>query len=284
MALTALLDNIDSLSESDQRHYEKVGEGVHSGKFRAVITPVSGETGGKKWSLSLDDVGGIRQSLEDRKAKHETAQRLLDTFKGEDGELLDPASMADALVRLESLKDAVGKDKVEAIVVERIGEYRKKFATDLATRDTTLAKQTKQLHKVVVQGAALAALAKAAPEQVEILLPHVLQRLGIDDKAEIPTHFVIGENGNPRFSLKAGAGPEDLMQADELVAEMGLMPAFAPAFPSSERTGTGAPASSGGALGANGAVTLTREQAQDPATYQKAKAEAAKRNVPFTVP
>jgi hypothetical protein len=285
MALKALLDSLEGLSDSDQAHYSKVSSGVHAGKFRADITAVSGEKDGKKWSLSLDDVGGLRSSLEDRRGKHEKAQALLDKLKDADGNVLDAKKYSEAITKLASLEGAVDKDKVEEIVKSRLVEREKKFNHDVAERDAKIATVTKQLSNVVVRGSAISALlnAKIPSEQVELLLPHVVERLGINSKGEMPTAFVKGENGNARISLKSGAGSEDLMQPDELVEEMSTMSAFAPAFPGSGQSGSGAPASSGGASGVGGAVKLTRDEASQPKRYQAAKAEAAKRGVPLQV-
>lgn len=282
MVLKALLDTLDGLSDSDQAHYKKITTGVNTGKFQADITPVSGKgSDGKDWSLSLDDVGGLRKSLEDRRAKHETAQSLLDTFKDSEGKMLDPKAFADATTKLAAMEGMVDKDKVEEIVKGRMVEHQKKFDTDLSTMTGDRDKRVKQLHNVVIRGSALVAISKLAPKGVKMLLPHVMERLGINDKGEMPTAFVIGENGNPRISLKPGSGSEDLMQPDELVEEMGRETEFAPAFPGSGKTGTGAPPETGGALGEGGAVTLTREQASDVPTYQKARAEADKLGVPL---
>lgn len=275
MALKALLDSLDGLSESDQAHYSKVTEGNAAGKFRLGVDSVDG--------LALGHIDGMRTTLEDRKAKHEKASKQLDGYRDADGNLIDPKSFTDLKAKLESMKGMVDKDKVETIVKDRIVEHQKKFDTQIEKLNTSLATKNKQLSNVVVKGAAIAAIVRAGIEakQVDLLLPHVEQQLGYDDKGDTPKAFVIGANGNPRISMIPGSGHEDLMQPEELLAEMKDNPTFAPAFPGSGKSGTGAPSSSGGPSGQTGAVTLTRKEASDVPTYQRARAEADKRGVPL---
>jgi len=278
--LKTLLDAIDGLIETDQAHYTKITEGPLAGKFLLAAEPVSGQgTDGKKFSFAIEDVGGMRTSLEDRRAKHEAAKTLLEGLRDSDGKLPDLTEIAALRTKITTMDGMVDKDKVEALVKERMVEHQKKFDKELAGSNTALTESKKQLSNVVVRGAAIAAIAEHKGNQ-ELLLPHVMRRLGISEKGDMPMAFVKGENDNARISLKPGAGHDDLMQPDELVEEMKGQDVFSSAFDGSGNSGTGSNStSSSSGAGGGGVVKLSREDARDPVKYQAAKKEAADRKV-----
>jgi len=270
--LDPIRDNLDSLPEDVSKEYTQRDDG------RFLLQVAS------KGGFALEDVAGLKATLGEWKSKHEKKSRDLDAFRDNEGNLVDVKALLQSAAQLEELKDATPKDKVEGIVTQRVAEHKRKFETEVATLNTEKAKLLADLDSVVVEQAAIAAIAKAgAGEYQDLLLLPVMQRLRSDrSEGGKIRPVVLGENDTPRISLKSGS--QDLMSVDELIEEMKDQTQFAVCFPGSGNSGAGTHPAVRRPGSQNGnAVILSESDALDPQKYQRAKAQAAKDNVEFQI-
>ncbi|HNU83924.1 MAG TPA: hypothetical protein PKO05_10875, partial [Thermoanaerobaculia bacterium] len=115
----------------------------------------------------------------------------------------------------------------------------------------------------------------AAKGDPDLLLPHVLASVEVVEEGDEFVARVLDpkERGKHRFDSKG-----EYMTISELVTA-DLRERFPRAFEGSGTGGSGATGSAGSEGG--GAIVLSLDQAKDPATYRRAKAEAEKRGVPL---
>ena len=258
MTLKAILDSLDGLDETVSAHYQQTDEG----KFRLDVSPIGG--------YALEDTKALKAMLSEAQEKRKKATADLMKYRDEGGSLIDISDLSELRNKVDALKDATPADKVETVVSERVAEIRKKFQKDIENREANIELLNAKLNRFVVKGDAVNAITKAgAGESLELLLPHVVERLAINAEGELPRSYVVGENGNPRLTSGEGAGE---MTAEELVSEMKSQGQFARAFPGNGASGSGAPQ----AGGTNGTYTISRSDARDAGKYQTAKAAADK--------
>ncbi len=140
----------------------------------------------------------------------------------------------------------------------------------LAAKDAELAKIRGTLERQLVDAAASAEVA-ALRGSPALLLPHLRAALTVaEDEAGNFVVRVVDADGTPRRDERGG-----YLTAKDLVAELRRSEDFARAFDGVGVSGGGMPPS-GAAGGMPGAFALTREQAKDPATYRRARSEAAR--------
>lgn len=108
-----IIDSIDKAPEALRPFYSQDSA---SGKFRLVVREVDG--------FALENVAGLRSTLQDQKAKHDRAQAALKAFEG-----LDPAKAREALETIASGK-VKGDDAVNAL--------KREYEAKLAERDGKL--------------------------------------------------------------------------------------------------------------------------------------------------
>lgn len=233
MALKAVLEQAayDALSDVLKAEYKEV-----NGKFTLDVVSVDG--------LTLENTKGLKDALTKERGNVNTLREQLKKFEG----IEDIDELKTAKEKLEALKDATPKDKLEQMLKDREQSIRTAFGKE---KDTLLKERdelTKQLESILVDQAATAAIV-AQKGKATILLPHVKQQLKVrrlDDGRRVTE--VVDGNGNPRVG-DANGNP---MTVDQLVAEFRTHADFGVAFEASGNSGTGAGAGNKGGSGGSG--------------------------------
>lgn len=239
MALKALLESLDGLSEDVKAEYTE----TDGGKFRLEVEAVDG--------LALEDVKGLKSTLGKMKRRADDADVKLRAFGD-----LDPVRAAEAMAQigeLAGLDTVAAADKRAALKVaalkRQIGE---KHAAELKTAGDRIDGLTAQLATVMIDQAATKAIGDRKGS-IDLLLPHVraLSRLRTDDDGALYVE-VVDENGIPRIGDSNGGA----MTIDQFVESMRQSDLFARAFDGSGASGGGAPGNPGGPAGRGGAKTV----------------------------
>jgi hypothetical protein len=263
MALDPIIEKIDSLPKDIQAHYEK----TEDGKFRLAVNEHEG------WAL--ENIAGLRTTLQDQKTRHDKAQASLKAFEG-----LDATKAREALALIESGK-LKGDDAINAI--------KKELEAKLAEKDGVIQKYQGEIRGGKLNsalGEAMQGRKEFAPEVTPVIRDMLAQYIGVDADGKIgvwnadKTAFRLTGKGSdysaamsPREFvdgvMAAAASGKKLDAAYGLdAAHFAMLPALM--LPSAKGTGGGAmsgPASSGGMTReAFGKMSLT------------AKAQAVKAN------
>ena len=226
MALKLTLDTLDGVDAALQGLYVK----SEDGKFR----------------LDAEGLDQIQASL--KAANKEAAERriALEKLKG-----VDPEEYARLKTEAE---DRATKD------AEKKGEWDKlreqmaqKHATDLQAKDTTLAKYRAALERNLIDAQAVTAIA-AAKGVPELLLPHVKNRVKVQEVDGEFSFQVLDAKGNPMIADAAGT-PAGF---SHLIESMKADPVFGRAFEGSGASGGGSHQSA--ATNPNGTKTITRTE------------------------
>ncbi|HEX8556675.1 MAG TPA: hypothetical protein VF668_01160 [Pyrinomonadaceae bacterium] len=207
---------------------------------------------------------------------------------------VDPAKYAE-LVKAEQ-----EFNQLQAKITEATESVTKQLTTQFNTEKDRLTGEVKELeealHDALVVSAATSAIAQVAPDNVELLLPHVVKQMKVvknkDGKREA---VILDEKGQPRVvNTKEGVKSFSLWEPDvegadptpSLLREMRENKKFMGAFPDANKGGGGAEANTGAAGGAalgGGAaaggktVKIPRSLAQTNFAAYKQQSEAAKK-------
>ena len=194
-----------------------------------------GETNG----IGLANTGALMASLSTARAERDEAIKTLKPYRGTDGELLDATAARDALSKIAEIGDpsnlgdkAKFQEQLESAKQQLIDQYGAQIKEANDRRDGVLS----ALHKVKVEQAATAAIVAAGGgEHLPLILPSVVSNLRMDtDSDGFPVH-VLGDDGNPRLSVKNNGAN---MGIDEYVTDVVKVdPAFAIAFNGSGASG-----------------------------------------------
>lgn len=179
--------------------------------------------------------------LDLKKANDESASRrvtqkgVIEFLKGKGVETVDEN---DPLASLESfatnLLDASKKGKEITVNLDKIkGESERRIAEVVAAKDGEVAKMKGTLEKYLVRQAATAALAKAGGN-IDLLLDRVEKSARVVAEGDDYVVRIVDKDGEVRSN---GAG--GYMDFDGYVGEMKTQPAFAVAFKSEAKAGTG---------------------------------------------
>jgi hypothetical protein len=234
MSLLAILNQeaFDKLAEPLKAEYKKQADGT----FLLDVTPVS--------DFALENVKGLKSALSSERANREKLEGSLKAFEG-----LDAQKARDAIKKLEELLAKGGGDDKTKEQIEAIKkQLSEKHSAEISKKDEMLGLMTKQLEKLLIESAAVKAIAENKGV-VELLLPHVrsftrMKKLEAGDYVA----EVVDANGNVRITNKAGS--TDPMSITELVSEMKGNKIYAPAFQGSGAGGSGA--QGGSAVGSGG--------------------------------
>ncbi len=236
MALRAILDTLDGLSDPVKAEY-KAGD---DGKFYLQVETV---TLAPDKIYALENVGGLKKSLETERGARAAAEQKLTPFNG-----LDPAAARDALEKVKTMANWTPEQKVSEQILAVKQQLEAKHTAELSATQALLAKREKQLTTTKIQEAATRAIIAAGdPDAVNILMPHIERQVRLRLDGEVPIVEVLGPGDIVRVSPAANSSAP--MSLDELVAEMKVSPTFKRAFPASGASGSGA----SGAAGAGGA-------------------------------
>jgi hypothetical protein len=259
MALKAVLKNLDGVDDATKKLYVE-----RDGKFILDVESVDG--------FALEDVGGIKSALSKERDNVREAMRKVEAFKDSSGQFIDPVKARDALAKVEKLGDMKPDEKMKEQLEAREKQLLEKFDAERKALVDGNADLTKQIHSLLIDSAAVAALAKKkAP--VALLLPHVcaMTRVVKDEQGRF-VRRVVDKDGRERISMKAGSTSP--MDVDELVEEMEKMDEFAPAFPGSGASGTGARPSNG--TGGTPKLDRSMSPTERLATHRERQAAGAK--------
>lgn len=258
MVLAAIVKQevFDSLSSEFKAEYKKQDDGM----FMLDVTPTD--------DFALENVKGLKTALSSERTAREEAERKIKVFDG-----LDAGKAKDALKKVEEMANWKPDDKVKEQIEAIKNQLTEKHQGELGKKDESLKSLTGQLEKVMIEAAAIKAIAENKGSAA-LLLPHVKSatRMRQTDKGEYFVE-VIGDDGNARISPAAGSTTS--MSITELVAEMKTQETFAPAFEGSGASGSGASGSSGTQV-KNGVYTISSADAKDPYKYRAAKEVATK--------
>ena len=219
MALKAVLESLDGISEELQKEYKEV-----DGKFILDVEAAGG--------LELEDVGKLRTALGKERANVKNLTAQIKKFDGID---LDEAK--EALSKVQELKDMDPEKKVQEGIKAREKQLRQQHEKEIKAAQDENVSLTKQLEQHLIKAAATKAIA-AQEGSVDLLLPHVISftKMRKNDQGNFIVEVVDAE-GNARVGDSEG----NPMTIPQLVDEMKASDAFAPAFKGTGSTGTGSP-------------------------------------------
>jgi hypothetical protein len=238
VALKAIIDSVDGLDESVSKLYVQ-DEG---GKFRLDVEAVGGG--------ELRDTQALHSALSaERKARRE-AVGYLKTYGDYDEKAFSFEPKVDAgeydtlKAKMAKLKDAKPDERAKAEWEARMAQLEEKHGGELASKDKELAQVNGQITKLLITSKATEAIAKHAPDAVDLLMPHVQSATSIERNGG--GDYIVrvsGPDGGPIVTRKAGQTGD--MDIDEYV-ETVLRERFPKAYPGSGATGSGATGGDGG--------------------------------------
>lgn len=263
MALKAILESLDGISEDIRSHYTEQG-----GKFHLGVDSVDG--------MSLEDVRGLKSALSQERKRADEAQALAKAFDG-----LDADAAREALRKLEDMRNWKPDQKVQEQLRLKEQEIQGKYQSQLDKLKGELDATVKQLEKELITAAASKALAEKGGNP-SLLLPLIERatRMRRTDAGQFLAE-VLDDGGNTRISPKSGA--TDAMTIGELIEEMAGKEEFAGAFQGTGARGSGAFGSEGRKPPGSG-MTLSPGDLEDVGRYRAAKAAAEKAGQPLVIP
>lgn len=234
------------------------------------LRPFLIESNGKQ-VLNVDvdkhpDLVPLRNAFERQKG---TATELAGKLKPWNDLGLTPEQVIELRQKLETNPP---KDQKE--IDSAIKQVRDQYEGKLATSAQQITEKDGMIDQLARHSAATQAIA-AVGASVDLLLPHVLERTRTIIENGKPKAVVVNPDGTQRIRDALGTP----MTLDDLIAEMGKIDKFAPAFPATIPDGSGARNKPGGGGGA-ASVKISRADAKDAQKYQNAKAQAEKLGVP----
>lgn len=228
---------------------------------------------GKQRSYTAAEVDALVKGLRDKNQELIGRERQLkERVKVWDGK--DPSKVQQALEHFDKLEEerqrAAGKfDELRNTLLDT----HKREKDELETK---LTRTTERLHNIVGTKHAMEEIQKVAREGVAVLLPHVEKVLRVvedEDGEYVPR--IVDSKGNERIGPKG-----DPMSVAEYLAELAARPEFAKIFDAPNSTGSGSRRST---TTGTGVVRISRADAQDPAKYRAARAEAQRRGTQLDI-
>lgn len=238
MTLKAIIsaDERGALSPELQAEYKPVSG--REGFFVIDTSPVDG------WNL--EDVGGLRNALERVRNERNDLRAANQAFDG-----MDANAVRALMARQEEINNwnPANDDAVKTKLQELEATWQQKYDTDLKSAQSAQQEALQRYQQYRMRSDAVSAIGKYAPKAVEVLLPHVMTRLGVFGDGDQEGVYVVGNDGKPAITKKAGETGN--MTADELVQAMKADAAFAPLFPGSGASGGGSTGGTGGSPNTN---------------------------------
>lgn len=231
MALKAVLSQgeYDALPDDLKKEYlKKSGEHFKNEMFYLDVTSAEG--------FGLEPVEGLKTALARERRDAEEFKRQLKAFEG-----LDSKAARDALKKLEEYEKANPKERLEALVEERVKQFKDKNVSDLSAKDTEIQALMDALEEETIVSRAVAALNKHKGN-ADLLLPHVLGRTRVvrvenDGKVRFVPRVVDPNSGQDLLTKKTGS--TDFMDIEELISTMRDNPTFAAGFTDVDASGFG---------------------------------------------
>lgn len=224
MALKAVLDTLEGLSEELKKEYKEITEGDSKGKFMLDVTAVLG--------LALDDTSKLKTALQKERSAVEEAKKSLKAFKD-----IDPEAAREALAKLDEIKNFNPDQKVAEGVRQREEQLVKKHKKEIDEQNLSSEALRKQLEEVLVDNAVVNAVngAKGNLKLLQLPVKNAVRMRKTDGGKYIVE--VVDADGTARVSPKAGS--QDLMTISELINEMKSSDDYSAAFASSGASGSG---------------------------------------------
>ena len=215
MALTPFADSLDAVPEALREHYVE-----RDGKYVLQVTPQDG------WAL--EDVAGLKRTLEDRKAREKDARDKLARFEG-----IDPDEARTAISR------PAGKDSDEARAKLR-AELEEKHARERKILEERAANFEGQLKSKLIDAEAARLLASEGMRgSYELLIGPIRNRVQaeVGDDGAI-TVKVLDPKGQQMYATRGSTVEE--ASIEDLVRSMRDDAQYMRAFDGSGATGGGA--------------------------------------------
>lgn len=273
MRATLTTDEFNALDDSSKSNYTKApdGSGVD------YIVKLDGLPDG--WAL--ENVSGLKATVSTVRGERDKARTQLAVYADDEGVFLDPAQARDALAKVGDLANMTPNDKAKAAQEAAVGQVEQKYKGQLTEREQRIQTLTSALEGAVLDAALTGAINEHGGN-AKLLAPALRPRLKMHEENGKFRVQVLGEDGNPRLTMKPNSTEE--MEVSEFVGMTKNDAQFAPAFNGSGASGTGANANrSGGAGGRGGQHTISAEDARDPARYRAAKEAATKAGATLAV-
>lgn len=242
MALKAILDSTDGLSDDLKAHYTE-----KDGKFFLGVESVGG--------FGLENVEGLKTALGKERGIAAELKKKLEAFAD-----IEPSKAKEALAKLEEMQNWTPEGKVK----EQLEAAKKELAARAQADIEKVGKERDdylgQLSQVLVDRAALESLGKAGAKYPQVLLPHLKSNLKMR-RSDDGRFFVevVDESGNPRI----GGSDASAMTIDQLVAEFKGRPEFQANFNGTEQRGTGSDGGSSSSNNGGGGGGKTRYTRSD---------------------
>jgi len=229
MALKALLESIDTLSDAEKALYVQATEGDYAGKFLLDVEGVEG--------FALENVAGLRNALTATKAELDAAKGAVDGYKG----LPTPKQVSEKLKkleRLEKLDPEKEADRLAEIRLEtQITDLQKKHDGEVSTRDGRINSLTSQVEKLLIDSEAATAIAKHKGDP-ELLLPFIRPRLKMVETDGQFAVQVLSDKGEQEYAIRENkAVPATI---EDLVAKFKANTKYGAFFAASGNSGGGA--------------------------------------------
>jgi hypothetical protein len=259
-----VVDNLDSTPEEYRVAYDKGADGKFA--LKDAFKPFVGAAKGNHAAL-------LSTKKDLQKAQGESAQRrqvikAFEDFAAASGITFDEKTpLLDALkTHLDTLQASAKNGTELKVNLDRIkADYQKQTDAVKAEADTKVGKMRGSLERHMVGDAAKGALAKAKGS-IELLLPIVRSQTKVVEEGDEYVARVVDSDGNIRIDPRTGSP----MTIDGLVSEMKGNTAYARAFESETKSGTGAPSHT-----AQRTTTTTTTTAQ-PTSLDRIKSGLAK--------
>jgi len=283
---TALtVEEFQGLAQEDQELYiEK------DGIYVLDVIPVTLKVGDSNRVYALEEMSGLKGTLNKVNATNRELTRLLKPYENEDGTYLDAAQAREALTKIkeyaENPPDDVKKQfetRVEAFRAQLETKHKNELAArdqELEARQQKIAKRESQLKQLLIDNAATAAIA-AAKGNVELLLPHVKNRCRCVESEDGSSFNVEILDANGEGMLSASGGSVKKATMADLVEEFKNSNTYSIAFEGSNARGSGSQSNTGSS--GSRAFALTKEQAKDPRVYRETRDRASKAGQPITI-
>lgn len=263
MALKAIIEKLDGLSEDIKKEYKQRDDG----KYILDVTSVDG--------LELAEVSKLQSALAKERENNKKAQDKIKSF--EQFEDLDPAKAREAIKKVEEMAtwtpEQKVKEQIEAVKASMIDAHGKE-KTKLQEKLTTL---TKALEEAKIISVATQALA-SEKGSVRLLMPHIRQMTRMREADGKFVVEVLDGEGTPRVYGSDGHP----MTINELVSEMKTQDDFTSAFEGTGATGSGA-SSTSTTKTKTGSHVISKVDAKDPHKYRAAKDAATKAGVQLEI-
>lgn len=248
MAIKAIVQSLDGIPESLKGEYKPI-------------------EGGQGFALDLDSVeehprvGALKRAKDHEKREGDTARlalkeatERLNALTGEHETLTKEFE--------ERLRTTVGSKEKDLERLDQSWGQKLQKATEEAKAQ--IAQRDAALAKVLVMDKAreiVANMNPAAPEYVDVILPHVVQRLTVELTSDGARTRVVDADGKPTAD-----------SVSELTEHFKVDKRFAPLLTGSRASGGSANGGNSGGAGSAGKIDLTKATLEEKAAYYKAKA------------